>query len=146
MKYQNAIVINKPIATVIELFDNPENMKHWQKGLQSFELINGEAGQPGAISKLIYQMGNRRVEMTETITERNLPKVFAGIYEAKNVWNYISNSFSDNGDGSTTWVTETEFKFSGFMMKTIGLLMPGAFKKQSQKFLEDFKLFAESSN
>ncbi len=146
MKYQNSIVIQKPIDVVIALFDNPDNMKHWQPGLQSFELIKGVAGQPGAVSKLTYQMGNRLVEMTETITERNLPTIFAGIYESKNVWNLVSNSFIDNGDGSTTWITETEFKFSGFMMKAISTLMPGAFKKQSQKFLDDFKQFAESTN
>ena len=146
MKYQNSIIIQKPIDEVIALFDNPDNMKHWQPGLQSFELIKGVAGQPGAVSKLTYQMGNRLVEMTETITERNLPTIFAGIYEAKNVWNLVSNSFIDNGDGSTSWITETEFKFSGFMMKAISTLMPGAFKKQSQKFLDDFKQFAESTN
>ena len=61
------------------LFDNPDNMKYWQKGLQSFEHVSGTPGQPGAVSKLIYKMGNRMVEMKETITERDLPKTFAGI-------------------------------------------------------------------
>ncbi|WP_337251640.1 hypothetical protein [Maribacter halichondriae] len=38
---------------------------------------------------------------------------------------------------------ETDFQFEGFMMKTMGFLMPGAFKKQSKKYMEDFKAFAE---
>ena len=74
-------------------------------------------------------MGKRRVEMIETVTERNLPLVFAGIYEATGVWNAVSNSFIDNGNGTTTWKTDTEFKFTNLMMKIIGFLMPGAFKK-----------------
>ncbi len=144
MRYQNSIIINLPVEKVIELFDNPDNLKHWQKGLQSFEHLSGISGQPGAKSKLIFQMGKRRVEMIETVTERNLPLVFAGYYEATGVWNAVSNSFIDNGNGTTTWKTDTEFKFTNFMMKTIGFLMPGAFKKQSQVFLQDFKTWAES--
>lgn len=36
MKYTAEIEINKPIDTVIELFDNPDNMGKWMEGLQSF--------------------------------------------------------------------------------------------------------------
>jgi hypothetical protein len=144
MKYNNSVIVNLPLARVIELFDNPDNMKYWQPGLQSFTHVSGTPGQAGAVSKLTYLMGKRKVEMTETITERNLPDVFAGTYEAPNVWNHVQNKFIDNGNGTTTWETVNEFKFSGFMMKTIGFLMPGAFKKQSQKYLDDFKAFAES--
>jgi hypothetical protein len=39
-------------------------------------------------------------------------------------------------------VTEQEFQFSGFM-KLIGMFMPGAFKKQSCKYMNAFKEFAE---
>ena len=41
MKYENSIVIQLPVARVIELFDNPDNMQYWQKGLQSFEHVSG---------------------------------------------------------------------------------------------------------
>lgn len=30
-------------------------------------------------------------------------------------------------------------------MKLLGLLMPGSFRKQSQKFMDDFKAFAEKA-
>jgi hypothetical protein len=40
---------------------------------------------------------------------------------------------------------EQEFQFKGFM-KIIGFLFPGAFKKQSLKYLVDFKQFAEIEN
>ena len=40
-------------------------------------------------------------------------------------------------------INDQEFRFKGFM-KIIGLLMPGAFKKQSKKYLEDFKYFVEN--
>ena len=144
MKYQNEIEINLPINRVIELFDNPDNMKHWQPGLESFEHLSGTPGQPGAKSRIKYNMGNRKIDMIETITKRNLPDEFSGTYETKGVYNLISNKFIPLGANKTKWVTETEFQFSGFM-KIFGWLMPGAFKKQSQKFMQDFKTFAEKT-
>ena len=142
MKYSNEIEINLPVQKVIELFDNPANMSKWQPGFVSFEPISGTPGQPGAKSKLKYLMGKREVEMIETITVRNLPREFSGTYEAKGVFNDMKNYFTQTGNNKTKWVHECEFKFSG-MMKLVGWLMPGAFKKQSQKYLDMFKEFAE---
>ncbi len=142
MKYSNEIDINLPLKRVIELFENPDNMKHWQPGLQSFEHISGARGQVGARSRLIYKMGKREIEMVETITKQNLPEVFAATYEAKGVHNMQFNKFIPVSENKTKWISETEFKFSGFM-KLISFLMPGTLKKQSQKYLDDFKAFAE---
>ena len=142
MKYSNEVVIQLPRARVIELFDSEKNLFQWQPELISFEHLSGEKGQPGAKSLLKYQMGKREVEMTETITVRNLPEEFSGTYEAKGVWNEVVNRFETLDDSSTRWVSESNFKFSGFM-KVIALFMPGAFKKQSQKYMDQFKSFAE---
>ncbi len=144
MKYSTEIEINLPVNKVIELFDNPDNMKHWQPGLQSFEHISGTAGQPGAKSKLKYKMGKREIEMIETITVRNLPEEFSGTYEAKGVFNIVKNKFISLPDGKTKYITDYEFQFSG-MMKIFGFLMPGAFRKESFKLMKQFKEFAEKS-
>ncbi len=40
-------------------------------------------------------------------------------------------------------MSEQEFNFTGFM-KLVAWLMPGMFKKQSLKYQQDFKRFAES--
>jgi carbon monoxide dehydrogenase subunit G len=142
MKYTVETEINLPIARVVELFDDPENLKHWQPGLISFELISGTPGQTGAKSKLKYKMGKREIEMIETITVRNLPQEFSGTYEAKGVFNIVKNYFRPVSDNKTKYINETEFQFSGFM-KLIGFLMPGAFRKESEKYLRQFKEFAE---
>lgn len=142
MKYQNEVIINAPREKVVALFDDPENLKKWQKGFVSMELIEGDPGEVGAKHKLHYKMGKRDVEMIETVTARNLPENLSGTYEAKSVFNAISNNFEDQGNGTTRYWTENEFRLSG-SMKIFGWLMPGAFKKQSQKYLEDFKAFVE---
>ena len=143
MKYTTDIEIEKPIEKVIELFDNPDNMSKWMEGLQSFEHLSGTPGQPGAKSKLKFKMGKREVEMIETITVRNLPDEFSGTYEAKGVFNIVKNRFEKLSDTKTKYITDNEFQFKGFM-KLIAFFMPGAFQKQSYKYLELFKSFAES--
>lgn len=143
MKYTHDIDINLPRKKVIELFDNPDNMPKWQKGFVSFEPLTGKPGEEGATAKLKYKMGKREVEMIETIARKNLPEEFSGTYEAKGVFNIIENKFIDNGD-STKWITTNEFQFKGFM-KLMAFFMPGMFKKQSFKYMKDFKKFAETT-
>lgn len=144
MKYSCETEINKPVDKVVELFDNPDNLKKWMEGLQSFEHISGTPGQPGAKSRLKFKMGKRELEMIETITVRDLPAEFSGTYEAKGVFNVVKNRFISINGNKTKYISEQEFQFKGFM-KIIAALMPGAFKKQSMKYLNDFKTFAEKS-
>jgi hypothetical protein len=143
MKYITEIEINRPRKIVTELFDNPDNMSKWQKGFVSFETISGEPGKKGAKARLKYKMGKREVEMIETITRSNLPDEFNGTYEAKGVFNIIENRFEDHGE-TTKWISVNEFQFKGFM-KLFAFFMPGAFKKQTLKFMKDFKEFVERS-
>lgn len=146
MKYTNEIIIDQPLSKVIELFDNPDNLKKWMEGCVSFEHISGIPGRPGAKSKLIFKSRNREREMIETVTVRDLPREFSGTYEIKGAWNLNKNFFHELPGGKTKWVAESEFEFSSFLMKMMGALMPGAFKKQSLKFMMNFKAFAEDKS
>jgi carbon monoxide dehydrogenase subunit G len=111
MKYSVEIEINRPIEKVIELFDNPNNMDKWMEGLQSFEHLSGVAGQPGAKSKLRFKMGKREIDMIETIHTRNLPDEFSGIYEAKGVYNKVTNRFLKLSQDKTKYSADQEFQF-----------------------------------
>ena len=143
MKYTCEINIDQPIDRVLELFDNPDNMKEWQPGLVSYEHISGTPGQPGAQMKLNYKMGKREVEMVETLISREDYK-FSGTYEAKGVWNRIDAEFEKIDDNQTRYLTHQEFQLKG-IMKLYGWLLPGAFKKQTMVYMKHFKDFAERS-
>jgi carbon monoxide dehydrogenase subunit G len=143
MQYTVSIDISLPREKVVALFDNPANLPKWMTGLQSFEHLSGTPGQAGAKSKLVFQMGSRRIEMIETITRRNLPREFSGTYEASGVFNSVTHRFESLDSKTTRYTSEQEFRFTGFM-KMIGFLLPRAFKKQTMKYLENFKRFAEN--
>jgi len=143
MKYSTEIIIDLPREEVIRKLDNAENMKHWQRGLVNYKLLDGIVGKEGAKMKLEYQMGKRNVVLTETITKNQFPSEFHANYDTKSVHNVQRNFFHELAPNQTKWVSESEFQFAGFGMKLMGFLMPGAFKKQSLKYLKDFKNFAE---
>ena len=145
MKYTVEIIINLPRKTVIEKMDNPQNLKHWQKGLINYEVIEETPGQEGAKMKLDYKMGKRDMSLIETIIKRNFPDEFHATYNTKGVHNIQNNYFEEINETKTKWTSESEFQFSGFGMKLMGWLMPGAFKKQSKKYMQDFKNFAENN-
>ena len=144
MKYSSSVTIQLPRDKVLELFDSTENLYKWQQGLKSFEHLDGDPGQEGASSRMVYDMNGRTVEMTEKVFRRNLPDELSFTYEAKSVWNSCENKFVEISTDTTRWDMENEFKCTGFM-RIITALMPGSFKKQTLADMNRFKQFAEQA-
>ncbi|MBT8257109.1 MAG: SRPBCC family protein [Bacteroidia bacterium] len=143
MKYSIETLIDLPRQEVINKLDSSENMKHWQRGLVGVEHLSGTPGEVGAKMKLTYKFGKREMDMVETITKREFPGEFHATYDTKGMHNVQQNYFEETHEGKTKWTSVCEFVPSNFGMKVMTFLMPGAFKKQSKKYLDDFKNFAE---
>ena len=145
MKFTQQIEINAPIEKVVKLFDSPDNLGKWMKGLKKFVHISGTPGKPGAKSRLVFDNGKHQFELIETITKNNLPHEMSGNYEHKYTVNTMSNRFKSVGN-KTRYETEVHYtKLNGFMIKLMALLMPGMFKKQVLIAMNNFKTFVESS-
>lgn len=144
MEFTQEITVGVPRARFIELFDDPDNLAKWQKGLLSFEHVSGEPGRPGATSRLTFARGKGTLVMIETVTRRDLPDAFDATYDAQGVHSATRNEFHEAGPDATRWVAHNVFEFSGFM-KVIGLVLRPSFPKQSYSFMEDFTRFAEAS-
>jgi uncharacterized protein YndB with AHSA1/START domain len=146
MKYAATIDIHLPRERVIALFDDPHNLRRWQPTLRGFERLDGTPGAVGARSKLTYKKGDKEMVMTETITVRDLPDRFAGTYEMDGVWNLVDNRFTAIDADSTRWVAEVEFRFSNPLLRFLGWIAPGMFRKQTEQFMKLFKDFAENQS
>ncbi len=143
MKYTSEIIIELPIESFIKKLDNHDNMKYWQRGLTSFEHLSGNPGQTGAKMQLNYTFGKRKMSLIETIVHIDLPNEFHMNYDTKGMHNIQKNYFDSTPEGHTKWTSKSEFIATNFMMRMMTLIMPGTFKKQSMKYLNDFKNFAE---
>lgn len=142
MQYQQQIILNIPFSIMIDLFENPDNLKKWQPDVVSFRPISGTIGQPGAVSELTVDMKVKHITMKETIIKRDLPDEFVIFYEADGVTNTVTNRFKELGDKQTQWIMENDYQFKG-LLKYAALAMKGIFKKQTQVTMERFKKFSE---
>lgn len=143
MRYTLEITVAAPRDRVVELFDNPDNLPHWQESLASLEFLSGIRGQVGAKSKLIHKFQNHKIEVIETVERRSLPDELVCIYEAKNAWNRVVYRFIEINKNKTMWVLMTEFRCTGFL-RVLTFLMPSILKKASIYDMKEFKWFAES--
>lgn len=143
MKYTSEVIIELPLREFIHKFDSADNMKHWQRGLESIEHISGIPGMLGAKMKLKYKSEKRTIEIVETITHRNLPHEIHGVYSTKGIDNLQENYFEETSNTTCKWVSKSEFLPLNFKMRSMLILMPKAFKKQSRQYMMDFKNFAE---
>jgi hypothetical protein len=93
------------------------------------------------------------MECTETITRlepanlHGIPRDSVVHFEreivAKGMWSAVRDRLTEAGPETTLWGSENEYRFSGLQMRMVGLFMRGAFRKQSQQHMQDFKAFAE---
>lgn len=153
MKYTVSIEIAMPREEVAQLLADPANLPKWLRGMVLHEPLSGMHGQVGTKSRVVMQMGQQKFEATETITRRepadlgNIPKGSVVHFEreivTEGMWNVARERLTEAGPDTTLWVSENEYRFSGLLMRLVGLLMPGTFRKQSLQHMQDFKEFAE---
>lgn len=144
MKFKGSVDIDQPLEKVVTLFVNPDNLKEYQEGFVKKELISGVEGKDGAVSKMYYKNGKHEMELTETITANRLPSSFEASYHHKHMDNTLKSSFTALSDTETRYEAEGEYTaFRGLMPKIMAFLFPGMFKKPAQRWMNNFKAFAE---
>ena len=148
IKYTEEIEINSNIDTVMELFDNPYNMKEYMEGIESYTVLNGNIREAGTQAELVVayieeDVVKRKIIMIEEIITNNLPEEKKVTYTADGVYNIVTNKFINISDNKTKFINEQEFEFKGYM-KVMGFFMPSAFKEQSRVYLQNFKEFVEN--
>ena len=144
MNFSCFVDIDLPRKKVIELFDDPENMQYWQDGFIAFEHKSGIPGTVGSQSIVKYEMRGKPFELLETVTVSNFPDEFHGTYSGDFGENSMKNYFEVLGPNQTRWRAEIAYyKMNHFMMRIIAFIKPSMFKKQTQKWLDQFKVFAE---
>jgi hypothetical protein len=144
MKYSTEITIDLPRKKVVELFDCTGNLFKWEEGLISHDPLDGEPGQEGALSVLVYEGRRGELRMIETIKKRNLPDEFHRIYETRGVYHMMYNYFSESGNNRTVWKTVSVFRFRG-LTALMAPFMIQAFRGNTLLNMERFKAFAESA-
>jgi hypothetical protein len=153
MKYTVSIELALPRERAAQLLADPAHLPKWLRGLVLHEPLEGAHGQVGTTSQVVMQMGKQKFEFTETVTRRDpadlhaIPSASVVHFDREIVgdgmWSVVRDRLTAAGPRTTLWESESEYRFRGLMMRMVGLLMPGAFRKQSLQHMQDFKAFAE---
>ncbi len=141
------VVINRPVKTVWEFFDDPDNLPKWLTGFKRFEHVSGTPGEPGAKSKHYYEINGRSIEMLEEITVRKECEEFSGIISNQWMTSITKNTFRDLGDGRTEVTSTVTSEFKSFFLKLFGpLMMKKGFQRRQDADLLKLKDAVENRN
>ena len=144
-KIEGSIIINKPIDVVTKLFLDPSNLKEYQDGFVKKELKSGQEGKAGCVSTLYYKYGNRDMILTETIVSNELPDSFEAFYHHEHMANTMKCYFTEIDDTTTKYTYEYDYtRINWIMPKLISILFPSMYRKQGQKWIDQFKAFVEA--
>ena len=144
MKFSGSIEINQPRELVARLFADPAHFKEWQAGFVKKDHVSGTEGQAGAVSTFYYQQGKRDVVLTETVDRNTLPEAFEATYHHKHMDNTMKCYFTELAPNKTRYDYEFEYtRVAWVMPRLMFMLFPGMFRKQGEKWMRQFKEFAE---
>jgi len=144
MRFTGSVDVDRPLQEVVDLFADLDNRIHYQDGFESWELVSGTAGEDGAVYKLHYNNRGRPMELTETVVANRLPDSYEAFYEHSHMDNTLTTRFTAIDEHRTRYEIDGEYTaFRGFMPNLISRVMPGMFTKPSQRWLDNFKAFAE---
>ena len=144
LKFTCSVEINKPKESVASYFADPQYLGYYQDGFIGKKLISGNEGDEGAISDMFYKYNNQKMVITETIMSNQLPDYFRGLYTHEHMDNFMISRFVVIDKDWTRYEAEIEYiEFRTFYIKILAKLFPSMFKKQVQKWLDNFKHFVE---
>ena len=145
MDYTRSITVRGERDAIAALFVDYSTWAEWQPSLLSIEVLEGAPPAQGARSQLTFRRGkNGTMVMSETVALNALPERWHVVYEVAGVRNVCETRF-ERVDARTTLVEQRNvFRFTGFM-RVVGLLFARSFPAETQKSLEAFRGFAEST-
>jgi uncharacterized protein YndB with AHSA1/START domain len=145
MKFTLELTLHRSQEEIWRAFDNPENIKIWQRTLVSYETVSGEQGQVGSVSKLTYAEGKGEFVLMEKVTCRAEPERFDVVYENNFADNSVKNTFIATSENETLWKMEVEYKFKTLLMKIVGPFVKKNFVKRSERDMVRFQEFVEKA-
>ena len=132
-------IVNVPIDTAWQEFNDKEQSTHWIQSLQHVESLTGAPLTPGTKLRYIYKEGGRDNEMTEEIMAVDAPNRIDSVYETKVMRSDQSFRFESVGNGQTKIIGEMRLKPTHIVMRLMLFFFKGAVRKRLQGDLDRFR-------
>lgn len=115
------VIINRPLQTVWDYSNNPDNLSKWLNDFLRYEQLTGDVSAPKVGDKSLhtYQEGKREFTMEETITAYDPPRSVELQMTSSYFDLAIVNRFEEIDAGTTRLFASADFVRVGLMMKII---------------------------
>ena len=149
LSYYEEIIINSDIQNVIDLHEDPNYLEHYMNGFISFKTVQGESRKTGSISEISIVFNSnesvtRKIVMKEKVLSNNLPNEKVIQLNTGSVNNLITYRFVKLGKDKTQFFRTHEYEFNTYM-KVYSFFMSRKIKRESYKYLKNFKNFVENN-
>jgi uncharacterized membrane protein len=134
--------INQPIAIVWKAFINPDNMLHWTKCLEKVEVVEGEFGKIGALSRLHYLEKGKAYILEDRLLDFEEGKRIVSEVSGQGM-KIILETTLDPIDGDTNVLMQWTGTGNSFIMRIFLWLMQNKISKQALNELLHFKSLVE---
>lgn len=146
MKFSCSTSVHLSKDQTIALYYDQEHFDKWQDGFKEKKLLEGVVSEVGSKSEILFDQNGRKLELIETILENKLPEYFVGQYDHIHMTNTMKTTFKELRNGGTEITNEIHYtKFHSTIPWLMAKIFPSMFKRQTQKWLDQFKSFAEMS-
>ncbi|HVR41692.1 MAG TPA: SRPBCC family protein [Thermoanaerobaculia bacterium] len=142
MKDVVTVSIDAPVATVAELFANPENGAKWMEDT-TYEPISGEPGMPGSQYRLVSRYG--KLTFTTTVVARDLPREVRLFLDSPTVSVSIRAGFVAIAPARTQLTSDELFRFKGVFNGLFGIFARRSIRNAHRRQMESFKRFVEQT-
>lgn len=113
MKVRHTETLNGEVEAVFTAFEDPEVIAAWQDNLLEFEMLEGAFNEKGGVAHMKVKQMEMTNDLTVKVVDRDAKKYTVKYsYDGAQAPFTISNTFTDNGDGTTEWNAELEAKIS----------------------------------
>lgn len=144
MKYSCEIVVEASREKCVSLWFDEKRLSEWQDGFLYKNWINGKANEVHSKAYILFEQKGRKLELEELIIDNQLPTSFKGKYTHIHMINTQEVVFTQQGMNQTVIRTDVIYtQFNSLVPKLMARFLPGMFRKQSQKWLDQFKTMVE---
>ena len=135
--------MDKPVATVVEAFLNPENMLHYTKGLEKYEIISGGPDIPGSEMLLYFREKGRMHTMTDILESCDPGKEYVSRVSGEAIEARVKINFEAVDDG-----TDMQLQWSGkgkiIILKLLLPILKGKIRRDAQAEFARFGKLVET--
>lgn len=143
VKYQAKTSVNLPLDKTFTLFNDITQIQKWIPEIKSISPIEETPNQIGSRYKIVMDNQGTETEMIEKVIDYQTNKGLTLEFDAGSMIKTDQYSFTEQ-DGKTIITHDATAKGNSYLNRCFFAFLKGAFKKIDQKYLDNFKAFAES--